>query len=1598
MSGSSIFDQPGIYPPPYDPEGDLLTGDYLPEYDVAEATPEGVLLKKFFVWARTFSRDILDSYNNWIIYEIASQLAARTVKTKHVHDGKEYDAKFVFEDHVFIKPSYSIGSNTFRLYPENARRLHISYLATLAARPSLYIHAPDPNSNLRPAPMIWLKVKTNTPYQEICKIPAMLGSVLCHLDDITDPEQLAALGVNPDDPLGYFIINGRSKVILNIQKLRLNKIFVLPATPKSTPYCRTTVLTPTGTKQMQIVLGNKYNDIQLQLGSFKKKGEAGTGNKTAEGINILRVIEILANVTRLNVNMAEYGGVAGFFRTIMRQFVAPDRWNKVSVEFVGTEANYENISSDVAYKIMVSFLKTELPSTAPITDIERERTEKLDEMFAEYLFPNIDKNDSTGNMRKIYNLAIMSARLLEYNAGFTEADDRDSWAQNKLDLADRALAQLFRLELVHMKITVQNDIDGTGFQKKDKGKTRAKPTFSFENIAEKFKRLSNEMTSKIVSAFESTNWGKKQNFARNNLTDQLEDHNPIEIISHLTKIDVNTERRTKSILVRGVKPTQAGGVCIDMASDDPSCGIVKNKALTAYVTSNVDPMPLIKQITESKYFSASKTIQTPDYIMVNGVYQGWCNAQIMYKYLVSLRRNGIYRYAEFVNSRNGYLEIFTDGGRPTRPLAVVEENGLLAIDNHNARDKDFQYMLDHGLVEFIGLAEQERMIVAMKPEVLHTRLEQMEKKRATYEAEIGRVARIAQEYGEEVTEYKNAVKSLRIAQDEYDREALPYNYCELHPIAIVGVGASNIPFMNLNPASRIAYQIKMIKQAMAPMGVNPHIHNGTEYVKMGATLPIIRTVTASAIGSDRRPIGNNIMMAVASISGFNQEDALVFSSRIIQSDAFTYIKYIVKDTLVKAVNGSPQTLCLPWFDQSSAHRYHAIGEDGLPIRGSCLKEGDCIIGKIQFEGGKDPSGDRDRMKKESKNVSEYMKIGEYGVVESVRKTDGGEGIYVSVKIRCVCRPGLGDKFSLDPSQKVTIGIVYKEEDMPFDIETGIKPDAIMNPHAFPSRMTMGLLKEMMYGTGLSRKGRSYDATGFQFYDDIKFREMITDFDYFGPMSSRKEALKLNVGGQSPLERYRAKKKSYEKYAPIADISPPALVPDLMNTKIRELLSNQIKKYTSDPNNLKYRYLRNMGTIPPLETPINDKLKEIIIKSMIPDEISPAMKILIDERIRERDSILEEIAGRLDIDRSNYMKKLDPYAGLYGINSAENNLRMKSLYNQFQIMQETLNNIDIDPVEGETKEEAIEIEANRRGIIDNLKKISAAIDHFQLYTDPDNLHKSGPDDPNYKSINNIDDIPDTITVGTQDVIYEIIKRRDNLGDEIRNFEKVFMSGKYMMRSGTTGIVYSSRIFMAPIRIYQMHHIAKNKIQGRGRGKYDEVTRQPQGGRTKHGAVQFGEMDLRAVESHGASAIAHERMCLLSDAYEVPMCIRCGVIATYDPYNNTFFCPLNKTCTSFGRTTIAYVYKYLTQMLASVGYLMTNTTATKEMYPEKMVELRAKRKKKKEYVEKFSEIAVEEGEEENIGYDETDNPNLSEDDDGFIIDNREEGYLGYSSYND
>lgn len=485
-----------------------------------------------------------------------------------------------------------------------------------------------------------------------------------------------------------------------------------------------------------------------------------------------------------------------------------------------------------------------------------------------------------------------------------------------------------------------------------------------------------------------------------------------------------------------------------------NCGLVKNSAITNWISIENDGLVIYQDVKNE--ISNEKSLERSSVFWMNGQLIGWCNGEMLKKRLIVARRKNLLpKGTAIVLDEDNVLNVFTDGARPTRPLLIVGEDGILEIEKKNLWNSDIATLMREGCLEYIDAYEQDYILLAMN-------VAELEKANEIYNDALN----YEKETLMKKEEFKDNVEIMNMMDTnlsqvrkiiEKHRKHKQYSHCELHPSAYLGVAASMIPFSNFNPGPRISYACSHMTQA-----VGVHRSNHTETFDTTAkclsnpTVPLVMTEQFSIMNSP--PKGVNVTVAIMIYTGFNQEDSIIINRAALDRGLFRMTIYKGYKTTLQDTNEEYKR---PIIRKGEESRYSALREDGLPIEGSYVRENDYIIGKVR----KNEEG-------EYENISIKLGLGQYGIIDSVLKS----GSLVRVKIRQNRKPEVGDKFASRHAQKATIGLILNPEDMPFDPRTGEVPDIIVNPHSIPSRMTIAWLIELLSGLNSAVTGEFTNAT------------------------------------------------------------------------------------------------------------------------------------------------------------------------------------------------------------------------------------------------------------------------------------------------------------------------------------------------------------------------------------------------------------------------------------------------------------------------------------------------------------------------------------------
>ena len=247
--------------------------------------------------------------------------------------------------------------------------------------------------------------------------------------------------------------------------------------------------------------------------------------------------------------------------------------------------------------------------------------------------------------------------------------------------------------------------------------------------------------------------------------------------------------------------------------------------------------------------------------------------------------------------------------------------------------------------------------------------------------------------------------------------------------------------------------------------------------------PIVRTRLSKYMNIEKLPSGINAIVAIMTYSGFNQEDSVMLNQSAIDRGLFTstYYKSYRDQCNKNHSTGEEEIFTRPVVDGTShmkAYNYEKLGDDGFVPENTWVGANDVLVGKvmpIKVHGQIHP-----------RDASLFMKSGDEGRVDRNYTGLNADGYrFCKVRLRQYRKPTVGDKVASTAAQKGTIGMVYRQQDMPFT-KDGISPDIIINPHAIPSRMTVGQLMECLMGKACTMLGTKGDATPFR---DVKMSEL-----------------------------------------------------------------------------------------------------------------------------------------------------------------------------------------------------------------------------------------------------------------------------------------------------------------------------------------------------------------------------------------------------------------------------------------------------------------------------------------------------------------------------
>jgi len=658
------------------------------------------------------------------------------------------------------------------------------------------------------------------------------------------------------------------------------------------------------------------------------------------------------------------------------------------------------------------------------------------------LFPHC--HDET---QKIYFLGYMTNKLLKCSFEWTLPDDRDSYLNKRIDLTGVLLNNLYRNYFNKLVKDMQKQI----VREINNGSWKSTEDYlNIINTTNIYKIVkSTTIENGLKRALSTGDFGiKNVNSNKVGVAQVLNRLTYISSLSHLRRINTPIDKSGKLIPPRKLHNSSWGFLCPAETPEGASVGVVKNLSYMTHITipSNSGPLheyviPFVTPLSDLTSSELEKYVK----VFVNGAWLGISKnpydlfttfQQYKYKGMIN-----IYTSITF-NFKDKEIRICNDAGRLIRPILRVKDNKVIMTndiaDKIKKNDLNWNDLLTdcnipNSVIEYIDPEEQSYSMVAMKPNEL----------------------------------YKS------------NQYIYKYTHCEIHPSTIFGILASCIPFPDHNQSPRNTYQSAMGKQAMGVYVTNyDNRMDKTAYVLTYPARPLVDTRLMGMVKLDKIPAGAPVIVAIMTHSGYNQEDSLLFNQGSIDRGLFQATIYHTEKDEDKKINGDEEIRCKPDPAKTKGMKYgnySKINSKGIVPENTLLENNDVIIAKVVPI--KENRNDHTKIIK-YEDLSRTFRTNEESYVDKNFIDRNGDGYsFAKVRVRTVRRPVIGDKFSSRHGQKGTIGNIIPECDMPFT-SAGVKPDIIINPHAIPSRMTIGQLKETLLGKVLVELGLFGDGTSF----------------------------------------------------------------------------------------------------------------------------------------------------------------------------------------------------------------------------------------------------------------------------------------------------------------------------------------------------------------------------------------------------------------------------------------------------------------------------------------------------------------------------------------
>ena len=698
------------------------------------------------------------------------------------------------------------------------------------------------------------------------------------------------------------------------------------------------------------------------------------------------------------------------------------------------------------------------------------------EILSDYFFPHVGEINF---IQKAYYLGYVVFRLLKVYMGIDEPTNRDNFKFKRIEPPGSLINDLFReyFKIQHKEIQL-------GFEKQ----IFYKPT-EYENnleslIKNNYIKIFSQKTVDVgfKKAFKG-NWGATTHTKRIGVVQDLNRLSHNTALSHLRKTNLHLDAGLKLVGPRVLHASQWGFFDPIDTPDGGNIGLHKHLSISAYITKGVSREPMIKWLRETVKLllveeCAPIQLSQMTKVIVNGLWVGVLDEPIgsVEKFKL-FRRNGllpIYFSISFDIKQNTIF-IYTDAGRLTRPIFYKDnESGKFSFEHPNILkkiEKDEFTWVD--LVSGFNKRKEDAKFDtnAMKMYELHELYEGI-----SHESNPAKLEKFMEEKAIiDFIDTSETEDTLIALNKEALKDGKNYTHMEIHESLTLSMMSNLIAFPENNPATRNSFSCGQSKQAVSMYHTNHRVRMDKSAVVLNTPqIPIVKTRYLEYINNEDNGYGENAIVAIMCYTGYNVEDAILVNEASLKRGLLKTTYYSTYESHEeKSEQGSQSVFSnientVNVIGMKPEYDYSKLDQFGIIKEGTTVNDRTILIGKTTSVEGMISNIDN----------SKTPKKGQLGIVDKTFITEGEEGQRIAkVRVREERIPFIGDKMASRAGQKGTIGLVIPEENMPFT-KDGLIPDLIINPHAIPSRMTIGQFVEAIVGKAATIYGGFADCTAF----------------------------------------------------------------------------------------------------------------------------------------------------------------------------------------------------------------------------------------------------------------------------------------------------------------------------------------------------------------------------------------------------------------------------------------------------------------------------------------------------------------------------------------